>query len=69
MFGASLAYVDRDGTGGSSSPQILADTTLPSDSEIVIMLGQECGNGDCGYVRPGAIAYRGSSCACSIAER
>ncbi|KAJ8066048.1 hypothetical protein OCU04_005140 [Sclerotinia nivalis] len=60
-YGASLSFVDRNGTGGASSPQILADTTLPSDSEIIVMLDEECNN-DCGYVRPGSVAYRELSC-------
>ncbi|CAD6442185.1 96f09121-de62-402b-b8d4-8d082bf913ba [Sclerotinia trifoliorum] len=57
-YGASLSFVDSNGTGGASSPQILADTTLPSDSEIIVMLDEECNN-DCGYVRPGSVAYHG----------
>ncbi|TAQ87470.1 hypothetical protein B7494_g4209 [Chlorociboria aeruginascens] len=58
-FGASLAYANCDGTGGSSTPQILADTTIPSDAEVIVMLSQQCRENDCGYVRPGAVAYHG----------
>lgn len=56
-YGPSLSFINGNGTGGASSPQILADTTLPSDKEIVVMLGEECNN-DCGYVRPGSVSYR-----------
>ncbi|KAI9648242.1 target of Sbf [Ciborinia camelliae] len=59
-FGASLSFVNGSGSGGASSPQILADTILPSASEIVVMLDEECKN-DCGYVRPGSVAYHGFS--------
>ncbi|ESZ98134.1 hypothetical protein SBOR_1513 [Sclerotinia borealis F-4128] len=57
-YGASLSFTDSSGTGGASSPQILADTTLPSDSEVIVMLDEECNN-DCGYVRPGSVSYHG----------
>ncbi|TGO65514.1 hypothetical protein BCON_0002g00990 [Botryotinia convoluta] len=57
-YGASLSFVNSSGTGGASSPQILADATLPSNEEIVVMLDKECNN-DCGYVRPGSVAYHG----------
>ena len=59
-YGASLSYVNSQGTGGAVSPQILADTTIPTASEITIMAAQECDDGSCGYVRPGAVAYRKS---------
>ncbi|KAA8574864.1 hypothetical protein MFRU_002g04550 [Monilinia fructicola] len=59
VYGASLSFVNGSGTSGASSPQILADTTLPSDAEVVVMLDQECSNNDCGYVRPGSVAYHG----------
>ncbi|TGO78427.1 hypothetical protein BELL_0067g00230 [Botrytis elliptica] len=57
-YGASLSFVNSSGTGGASSPQVLADATLPSNEEIVVMLDEECNN-DCGYVRPGSVAYHG----------
>lgn len=56
-YGASLSFVNSSGTGGASSPQILADAILPSNEEVVVMLDEECNN-DCGYVRPGSVAYR-----------
>ncbi|QSZ37493.1 hypothetical protein DSL72_008591 [Monilinia vaccinii-corymbosi] len=58
VYGASLSFTNDHGTGGASSPQVLADITLPSDSEVVVMLDEECKN-DCGYVRPGSVAYHG----------
>lgn len=57
-FGASLFYANRKGTGGATGPQILADTTLPSDAEVIVMLGEDCSDGGCGYTRPGSIAHR-----------
>jgi hypothetical protein len=57
-FGMSLSYVNSTGTGGASSPQKLADTIIPSTSEIAIMLGETCGANDCGYFQPGSVAYR-----------
>ncbi|PMD38099.1 hypothetical protein L207DRAFT_61110 [Hyaloscypha variabilis F] len=58
-FGASLAYANSAGTAGASSPQKLADTTIPSGSEIAVMLGEACNGDDCGYFQPGSVAYHG----------
>ncbi|KAF4636863.1 hypothetical protein G7Y89_g1231 [Cudoniella acicularis] len=58
-FGASLAYANSAGTGGASSPQILADTLLTSDVEIVVMSGKDCSDGGCGYTRPGSVTHHG----------
>jgi len=60
-FGNSLSYASADGHTGASSPQVLADTTLASSDEIVIMSDQKCSgnNGDCGYYRDGTVAYHG----------
>ncbi|KAH9220564.1 putative TOS1-like glycosyl hydrolase-domain-containing protein [Leptodontidium sp. 2 PMI_412] len=58
-FGASLSYVNSEGTFGSTSPQVLADTIIPSGNEITIMTGEECKPHNCGYSRPGSVAYRG----------
>ncbi|EPQ63263.1 Bgt-4399 [Blumeria graminis f. sp. tritici] len=44
---------------GALSPQILANVTIPSDSEVIVMSGKTCQEGDCGYVRPGSVAYHG----------
>lgn len=43
---------------GSTSPQILADTLIGDDVEIVIMTDTPCSDGDCGTIRPGNVAYR-----------
>ncbi|CZR55288.1 related to TOS1 Target of SBF [Phialocephala subalpina] len=58
-FGASLSYINSTGTGGAASSQILANQVIPSGHEVIIMSGRECQNGDCGYTRPGAVAYHG----------
>ncbi|TVY44898.1 Protein TOS1 [Lachnellula occidentalis] len=58
-FGASLAYSNCDATGGAAGPQILADKVLPSNTEVVMMLGQDCSDDGCGFVRPGAVAHHG----------
>lgn len=59
VFGNSLSYASSDGTEGASSPQVLADTQLDSNVEVVIMSDNECGDDDCGYVRPDTVAYHG----------
>ncbi|KAK0118145.1 target of Sbf [Cadophora gregata] len=58
-FGASLSYVNHEGTSGSPSAQILADTVIPSGNEIAIMTGEKCDKHSCGYSRPGSVSYRG----------
>lgn len=60
-FGNSLSYANSDNSGGSSSAQILSDTTIPSNTEFVVMSGLQCGegNGDCGYYRSGIPAFHG----------
>lgn len=62
-FGNSLSYANSDNTGGSSSPQILSETTISSNTEFVVMSGLKCGadseTGDCGYYRDGTPAYHG----------
>lgn len=60
-FGNSLSYASTDGASGASSPQVLADTTLDSNVEVVIMSDTECEEDDCGYVRDGTVAYHGWS--------
>jgi hypothetical protein len=57
-YGMSLSYVDSAGTAGASSAQVLADGVVASDNEFIIMTDTECGDSDCGYVRPGSVAYR-----------
>jgi hypothetical protein len=60
-FGNSLSYASSDGKNGASGPQTLADTTLASDDEIIIMSDQKCAanDADCGYYRDGSVAYHG----------
>lgn len=57
-LGNSLSYVDSMGTTGSSTLQQLANVTLASNKEVVLMSGRSCDDGQCGYVRPGSVAYR-----------
>jgi len=59
QFGNSLSYASTNGAQGAASPQILADTTLASSTEVVIMTNQQCSGSDCGYSRPGTVAYHG----------
>jgi len=62
-FGNSLSYADSTGKTGASSPQVLADTTLASSDEVVIMSSSKCSadseSGDCGYYRNGTVAHHG----------
>jgi hypothetical protein len=55
----SLAYLDSAGTAGAASSSILADTLIPSNTEFAIFTGKACSNGDCGFTRPGGVAYHG----------
>lgn len=56
MWGGSLAYLNGEGTGGSSSPQVLKDVEIPSNTEFAIFSGEKCGD-DCGYSRAPDVAY------------
>ena len=60
-YGSSLSYASSDGTTGTSEPKVLSDTTLASGDEVVIMSSSKCGDDgvDCGFVRPGTVAYQG----------
>ncbi|EGW31278.1 uncharacterized protein SPAPADRAFT_61845 [Spathaspora passalidarum NRRL Y-27907] len=59
-FGNSLSYANSDNSGGSSSPVALGDVTIGSNSEYVIMAGDDCSQGSgCGYYRPGSVAHHG----------
>ncbi|KAI5366472.1 hypothetical protein Slin14017_G041120 [Septoria linicola] len=59
-FGNSLSYASADGCSGSSSPQVLEDCTIPSETEVVVMTDSKCGDDDgCGYYRDGTTAYHG----------
>ena len=58
-FGNSLSFASSDGVGAASSPQILADVTIPSNTEYSIFSSEKCTTATCGYVAPGVPAYRG----------
>ena len=58
-YGNSLSYLNSDGNGGSSSPSVLSDKLIASNEEFTIMTDKECSGDDCGYVRPGTVAYHG----------
>ena len=59
VYGNSLSYSSPNGTCGSATAQVLADTTLDDDVEVLIMSSTPCANEDCGIVRPGTVAYHG----------
>lgn len=58
-FGNSLSYSTSDGKSGCASPEVLSDTILGSDDEIIFMTDDECTDDSCGYVRDGTVAYHG----------
>ena len=55
----SLSYASSDATRGSASPQILANSMLDDNVEVIIMTDRKCSDGDCGAVRKGTVAYHG----------
>lgn len=57
IFGASLSYAAASGTGAADGPQILANTMIPDNSEVIFFSDKPCKD-DCGYTRPGSVAYR-----------
>lgn len=59
VYGMSLAYLNSDGTRGAASPSVLADTLIPSNTEFAIFTDKLCSGGDCGFTRPGGVAYHG----------
>lgn len=58
-FGNSLSYAAANALSGSATPQVLADTLIPDNNEIIIYTDQQCQGNDCGYYRPGSVAYHG----------
>ncbi|QUC17950.1 uncharacterized protein UV8b_02191 [Ustilaginoidea virens] len=60
VWGSSLAYLNAQGDGGSSSPQILKDGLIPSNKEFAIFSAEKCDE-TCGYSRVSDIAYKGFS--------
>lgn len=59
VYGNSLSYLDSSGVGGAESAEILADTTIPSNTEFAIFTDKECTEATCGYFRDGTVAYQG----------
>ncbi|KAK2594984.1 target of Sbf [Conoideocrella luteorostrata] len=57
-WGNSLAYLNANGDGGASSPQILTDTLIPSVKEFSIFSGEKCDE-SCGFSRAKDVAYKG----------
>lgn len=58
-YGMSLSYLSSDGASGASSSTVLSDTKIASNNEFAIFSDKECSGDDCGYVRPGTVAYHG----------
>lgn len=58
-YGSSLSYLNADGNGGTSSPTVLSNKLIGSNEEFAIYTDKECSGDECGYVRPGAVAYHG----------
>ncbi|UNI23509.1 target of Sbf [Purpureocillium takamizusanense] len=57
-WGNSLAYLNADGTAGSSASQILDDVEIPSNKELAIFSGKKC-NESCGFSRAEDVAFHG----------
>lgn len=60
VWGNSLSYLNADGSGGSSTPQILKDIVIPSEKEFSIFSAEKC-DASCGFSRAPEIAYKGFS--------
>jgi len=54
-----VAYLNAAGTDGAASPQVLQKGQTPSNKEYIIASNNLCGTAgaNCGYSRPGAVAY------------
>ncbi|RMD40065.1 hypothetical protein DV735_g5053, partial [Chaetothyriales sp. CBS 134920] len=59
QFGASLSYASADGLTAASGPTILSDIQLGDGTEVALFSSQKCSGGDCGFYRPGTVAYHG----------
>lgn len=59
QFGSSLSYMASDGVSAAASPECLAQTLVPSNNEFAVFTSTECSGNDCGYYRPGNVAYHG----------
>ncbi|KAF2836376.1 hypothetical protein M501DRAFT_980460 [Patellaria atrata CBS 101060] len=58
-FGNSLSYLGSDGVSGCASPEVLRDVGIPSNKEFAIFSDKPCDGDNCGFVRPGTVAYEG----------
>ncbi|RMZ81211.1 hypothetical protein DV737_g2628, partial [Chaetothyriales sp. CBS 132003] len=58
-FGASLSYASANGLTAASGPTILSDVQLGDGTEVALFSGQICSGSDCGFYRPGTVAYHG----------
>ncbi|KAI1857081.1 hypothetical protein JX265_011282 [Neoarthrinium moseri] len=60
-WGNSLSYLSADGTSGAASSEILSNVLVGDNKEYAIFADTECADGDeeCGYARPGSVAYHG----------
>ncbi|KAL2041325.1 hypothetical protein N7G274_005707 [Stereocaulon virgatum] len=58
-FGISLSYASSDGQSGAASSQVLSDSMIEDDVEVIVLSDKSCDDGGCGYTRPGGVAYHG----------
>ena len=58
-WGNSLSYASADAKAGSASPQVLANTLIEDNAEVIIYSDKPCQGNDCGFYRPGSVAYHG----------
>lgn len=59
-FGNSLSYASADSKTGAASPEVFSGKLGSGLDEIAIFSDITCEkSGDCGYSRPGAVAYKG----------
>ncbi|KAK9463522.1 putative TOS1-like glycosyl hydrolase-domain-containing protein [Lipomyces oligophaga] len=60
-WGSSLSFANSDGLTGAAESQVLADTLIPSDYEVIVFSDTECTTDTCGYYREDSTAYLGFS--------
>lgn len=58
-MGNSLSYMAADTKSGSASEQVLADTLIEDNTEVIIYSDKPCDGDSCGAHRPGTVAYHG----------
>lgn len=58
-WGNSLSYASADAKYGSTSSQILANTLIEDNNEVIIYSNTICEGDSCGTYRPGSVAYHG----------